>query len=258
MCVLLLQESNHPDGHHHRHQQQEKQRQPSTMTTPTPMVMMVINKCKATRRFNILASEDTHSDYFRRSFALTATTQRRVRFSNTIKVGFVVVSSAAVAPLQDDDDDDDQQQGDDGQDENGCNNGSATSSSCSSSCSSSMSSSSHACSPSTLWYTSADLARFKADAAESVLRYRKGDRSEDLHGLEKPAATATTITAATTTTTIATLSAPTPAFAAAVAAGHDSVGTQERHCYQHHPSSPSTGAPKRVASPQNHPSARAA
>jgi hypothetical protein len=249
MCVLLLQESNHPDGHHQRPQQQQQQRQ------PTPMVMMVINKRKATRRFNVLASEDTHSDYFRRSFAVTATTRRHVRFSNTIKVGFVVVSSA-LAPLHYDDDvGDDHQQRVDGEVENGSNAGSATSSSGLSS----MSSPSHACSSSSSWYTSSDLARFKADAAEAVLRYRKGDRSEDMHGLEKHVvAVGAASAAAATTTTADTGSAP-PAFASAVASGPDNdnnVGTPERHYYQHHPSSP-PGAQKRVAS-QNHPSARAA
>jgi hypothetical protein len=141
----------------------------------------IMSKFKAPRRFNVLASEDTHSDYFRRS--LVATTKRRVRFSSTIIVSYPIPhgeeddeTNAASSPLH--------------------------------------------CSTSS-WYTSAELSTLRADATEAVLRYRTGDRSVDLHGLEKHV-----IPATTTTTT-----AP-PSF---IAARRNSASSYHHHRHQSSP-----------------------
>jgi hypothetical protein len=122
-------------------------------------------KYKAPRRFNVLASEDTHSDYFRRS--LVASTQRRVRFSSTIKVSYPI-------PLNGEEDEEEEE-------------------------TNAASSPSH-CSSSSAWYTSAELSTLRANATKAVLGYRQGDRSVDMHGLEKHVIVPTTTTTTTTAT----------------------------------------------------------
>jgi hypothetical protein len=145
----------------------------------------ITSKFKAPRRFNVLASEDTHSDYFRRS--LVASTKRRVRFSSTIIFSYPI-------PLDGEEDE--------GEEETNT-----------------ASSPSHCFTSS--WYTSAELSTFRADATEAVLRYRTGDRSVDLHGLEKHV-----IPATTTTTT-----AP-PSF---IAARRNSASSYHHHRHQSSP-----------------------
>jgi hypothetical protein len=129
----------------------------------------IMSKYKAPRRFNVLASEDTHSDYFRRSL-MVASTQRRVRFSSTIKVSYPIPRP----PLDGDEDEEEVE-------------------------TNAASSPSHCSSSPSAWYTSAELSTLRANATKAVLGYRRGDRSVDMHGLEKhvmiPTTTATTATA---------------------------------------------------------------
>jgi hypothetical protein len=166
----------------------------------------IMSKYKAPRRFNVLASEDTHSDYFRRSL-MVASTERRVRFSSTIKVSYPIPRP----PLD----------GEEDEEEEETNAASSPPSHCSSSS----------------WYTAAELSTLRANATEAVRGYRQGDRSVDMHGLEKHVMIVPTTTTTTTTTT---------SFCAARRHSASSYH-QNQHCDRHQSPSPPPPVQRKVA-----------